>query len=285
MRSMTGYGEGEEKTEGGKVYLEIKTINDRFLKIDIISSAFLSFNLERKIKKYIEKEINRGGVFVRIKIKERPSYKLIINKNLLRQYYETFFKLSRELELKEKPSLGNLLKLPEIISIDKEEERISEEVIEKALKKALKEVIFMREEEGEKHQISIYKSIEKIKKEIIEIEKKTPLCEKIYRERIEKELKKFLPEDKEKIAKEILSSINHNNINEEKIRIGSHLHQLKQALKRKRPTGKRIEFILRELQREANTMGAKIVSFPISSHIIKIKEEIEKIKELNQNIE
>lgn len=285
MRSMTGYGEGEEKKGEEEVYLEIKTINDHFLKIDITSSAPLSFDLERKIKKHIKKEINRGGVFVRIKIKEKPCYKLTINKNLLRQYYETFFKLSQELGLKEKPSLGNFLKLPQIISIDKEEKKISEEVIEKALEKALKEVILMREEEGEKHLESTYKSIEKIRKEIIEIEKKTPFCEKIYRERIEKELKKFLPEDKEKIAKEMLSSINHNNINEEKIRIGSHLHQLKQTLKRKRPVGKRIDFILRELQRETNTMGAKVVSFPISSHIIKIKEEIEKIKELNQNIE
>ncbi|MCD6231474.1 YicC family protein [Candidatus Aerophobetes bacterium] len=285
MRSMTGYGEGEERIGEEGVYVEIKTINDRFLKIDINSSTPLPFNFERLIKKYIEKEIKRGRVIVRIKVKEKPSYKLKINKDLLCQYYKTFLELAQKLEVKEKPSLANFLNLPEITWVEKKEGKLREKIMEKALKKALKEVVLTREKEGGTHLKNIQKSIEKVKKEILEIEKKIPFCEEVYRERMRKELKRLLPEEKEKIAKEILFFANRNNINEEKVRIRSHIEQLKQTLRRKKCVGRRIEFILQELHREVNTMGAKAISFPLSSHIIRIKEEIEKIRELTQNIE
>ena len=133
---MTGYGEGEERIGEEGVYVEIKTINDRFLKIDINSSTPLPFNFERLIKKYIEKEIKRGRVIVRLKVKEKPSYKLKINKDLLCQYYKTFLELAQKLEVKEKPSLANLLNLPEITRVEKKEGKLREKIMEKALKKA-----------------------------------------------------------------------------------------------------------------------------------------------------
>ena len=289
MRSMTGYGEAREKGKEVEVYVQIKTVNHRFLDIEISLPPGVSFKQERRIREYIQSKINRGkiSVYVGIKGKNSPSLKVTVNEKLALRYHEVLCQLRAALDLKDKICLSHFLNLPEIIKIEEEESKEElENLIDKALSEALKEVLQMRKREGERHRRSIMECLRKIEKNLSDIERKIPLSKEKYQRKVRENLKELLKgEDKERMAKELALLVDRGDISEEKVRLYSHLDQFKRALKEKGPLGKKLRFILQELQREVNTIGAKSNYFDISYSVVQIKEEIEKIREQIQNIE
>lgn len=286
---MTGYGEGKVENEKVSIYLQIKTLNHRFLEIEINCSQPIPFLWEKRIKECIKEKIKRGKIVLDIEIKRKePSLpKVIINQELVSHYHRVLSQISNNLGLKSEINLSHILSLPNVVFL--EEERKEENIktlIDKSLIKALKEVLRIKEKEGKEHLCSTRKYLKRIESFFLKIEKEIPLIEKNYKEKIKKNLEELLDQiDKKKIAHELSSLIWRGDTSEERLRFQSHLCHFQNTLKQTEPIGAKSKFILQELQREINTLGAKANSFTISRLVIQIKEDLERIREEIQNIE
>lgn len=287
---MTGYGEGREENEKVEVYLQIKTLNHRFLEIEVYPSQLIPFTWEKTIKEYIKRKIKRGKVIIDIEIKRKkpPLSEVTINQNLILCYHKALSQISKKLELTDKITLSHILSLPEIVCLKKRgiiKENVKS-LINKNIKKALGQLLQMREKEGKEHSCSIKEYSKNIQKDVLKIEKEIPLIQRKYKHKIKETLGKLIDQpDRKKVLNELSSLIWRGDISEEILRLHSHLNQFQTTLKNQEPIGNKLKFILQELQREINTIGAKAVTFTISNFVVQIKEELERIREVSQNIE
>lgn len=286
---MTGYGEGKVENEKVDIYSQIKTLNHRFLEIEINCSEPIPFLWEKRIKEKIKEKIKRGKIILNIEIKRKKLAlpKTIINQELASHYHQILSQVSDNLGLKKEVDLSHILSLPNVILLEKEKAQENiKSLIDKSLIKTLKEVLQAKEKEGKEHLYSIQKYLKKIEKRLSKIEKETPLIEKNYKKKIEKNLEELLEKtDKKKMARELSSLIWRGDTSEERLRFQSHLDQLQNTLKQTELIGAKLKFTLQELQREINTLGAKTNAFIISHLVIQIKEDLERIREETQNIE
>lgn len=287
---MTGYGEGREENERIEIYLQIKTLNHRFLELETYPSQVIPFSWEKTIKDYVKRKIERGKVTIDIKIKrkESPSPQVIINQNLISHYYQMLSQISNRLGLTDKITLSHILSLPETVYLKKGEitRENAKPLINKALRKALNQVLQMREKEGKEHLSEIRKYSNKIKKDVLKIERRIPLIQRNYNNRIKQTLGKLIDQpDRKKVLSELSSLIWRGDISEEILRFRSHLGQFQTTLKEQGSIGNRLKFILQELQREINTIGAKTTTFTITTLVVQVKEDLERIREASQNIE
>lgn len=290
MKSMTGYGEGREENEKIEIYLQIKTLNHRFLELETYPSQVIPFSWEKIIKDYVKRKIERGKVTIDIKIKrkESPSPQVIINQNLISHYYQMLSQISNRLGLTDKITLSHILSLPETVYLKKGEitRENAKPLINKALRKALNQVLQMREKEGKEHLSEIRKYSNKIKKDVLKIERRVPLIQRNYNNKIKQTLGKLIDQpDRKKVLSELSSLIWRGDISEEILRFRSHLGQFQTTLKEQGSIGNRLKFILQELQREINTIGAKTTTFTITTLVVQVKEDLERIREASQNIE
>lgn len=290
MKSMTGYGEGREENERIEIYLQIKTLNHRFLELETYPSQVIPFSWEKTIKDYVKRKIERGKVTIDIKIKrkESPSPQVIINQNLISHYYQMLSQISNRLGLTDKITLSHILSLPETVYLKKGEitRENAKPLINKALRKALNQVLQMREKEGKEHLSEIRKYSNKIKKDVLKIERRVPLIQRNYNNKIKQTLGKLIDQpDRKKVLSELSSLIWRGDISEEILRFRSHLGQFQTTLKEQGSIGNRLKFILQELQREINTIGAKTTTFTITTLVVQVKEDLERIREASQNIE
>jgi len=292
LTSMTGYGEKLVRGEGTDIFVQIKTLNHRFFQIDIFPSEDIPWSWEKKIEEKIKKKIHRGKVLVNLKIskKENKSLKIKPNFDLAASYLKGLKELQKKLNIKEQIKLSHLLSIPGILRSEEEQEENIETMIHEGIDRALEQVIKTRQREGEKHLENILKYVEKIKTSIKYIEMEIPSAQKKYREKIREEIENLLSEENYSISPNQIASklslvINKGGTEEEIVRFNSHLTQLNKTLKQKGPIGKKLGFILQELQREVNTIGAKSLSFSISEQVVKIKDNLEKIREQVYNIE
>lgn len=290
MKSMTGYGEGREENEKIEIYLQIKTLNHRFLELETYPSQVIPFSWEKIIKDYVKRKIERGKVTIDIKIKrkESPSPQVIINQNLISHYYQMLSQISNRLGLTDKITLSHILSLPETVYLKKGEitRENAKPLINKALRKALNQVLQMREKEGKVHLSEIRKYSNKIKKDVLKIERRVPLIQRNYNNKIKQTLGKLIDQpDRKKVLSELSSLIWRGDISEEILRFRSHLGQFQTTLKEQGSIGNRLKFILQELQREINTIGAKTTTFTITTLVVQVKEDLERIREASQNIE
>ncbi|RLE11176.1 YicC family protein [Candidatus Aerophobetes bacterium] len=289
---MTGYGEKLVRGEGTDIFVQIKTLNHRFFQIDIFPSEDIPWSWEKKIEEKIKKKIHRGKVLVNLKIskKENKSLKIKPNFDLAASYLKGLKELQKKLNIKEQIKLSHLLSIPGILRSEEEQEENIETMIQEGIDRALEQVIKTRQREGEKHLENILKYVKKIKTSIKYIEMEIPSAQKKYREKIREEIGNLLSEENYSISPNQIASklslvINKGDIEEEIVRFNSHLTQLNKTLKQKGPIGKKLGFILQELQREVTTIGAKSLSFSISEQVVKIKDNLEKIREQVYNIE
>jgi len=292
VRSMTGYGESLRREDGIEVFIQIKTLNHRFLQIGIVCPEEVPWRLERQIEEKIKEKIYRGKVLVNLQISREGSELLEIEPDfsLATLYFNAFKKLKEKLYLKENINLSHLLNFPEIIKIKEKKWDKIEKILQKATDEALGQVIKTRESEGEKHLREILKYIRKIKSSMNSIKKEAPSARKNYREKLQGEMEKAFPREElsfqsNQISPRLALMITKGDISEEIVRFNSHLTQFNRTLGQQKAIGKKLGFILQELQREINTVGAKSLSYNISSKVIQIKDNIEKIREQICNIE
>lgn len=289
---MTGYGAAEIKSATQECLIEIKALNNRFCDI-YIKNNFSSLEVEQKIEKLIKQNIFRGkiNVFIKIGSHRIEDEKVVLNEELADSYYHALKKMKKKLHITEEISLNSMLRMKDIFQVEKTE-KISElwSLIEQPLVKALYSLQVMRKKEGKSLVKDIRNGIKRIEKEIIKIEKYS-----------EKSINKYKDEFLEKL-KELTDSININNgriemeaaifaekqdVNEEIIRAKSHIEQFLALLDSDKiePVGRKMDFIIQEINREVNTIGSKVNDSKISSLVISIKSELEKIREQVRNIE
>lgn len=291
MNSMTGYGHAELKTKLGKFIVEIASVNSRFLDFYIKLPRSLSF-LELRVKELISKKISRGKVNVNIDLEEAESMpgKYLINSRAVKEYYQQLKAIKKNLNLSGEITIRDILLLPgiaesELYNIDLEE---SWKLMQKVIDKALTAMITMRQKEGKALLKVMNQRLDLMNKTILEIEKKSHNSIEVYRDKLSRRIKELLETpltDSKRLEEEIVLFADRTDITEELTRLRIHIEQFGKTLSQKEQIGKKLNFILQEMNRETNTIGAKCSEFSISSQVIYLKEEIEKLREQVQNIE
>lgn len=290
--SMTGYGNKQIVTEQATITVEIKTVNHRFLDIQMKIPNRLLF-LEEKLKKIIQSFFQRGRVEVYIQIDGDTlfSKQVQINWSLIEQYMTQLQELKQRYQLAGDIPITVISAFPDVFSIQEVEE-YSDELISTLLSvvtDVCKQVYAMRRVEGQALQNDLQERSETLQQLVDVIKRLRPMVMEEYRERIkhrlELHLNQELSKDDSRIYQEIVLLAEKGDISEEITRINSHIQQFKQTLELDEPIGRKLNFITQELLREVNTIGSKSVNSLISEHTITLKSEIEKIKEQVQNME
>ena len=292
IKSMTGFGRNEYAVGGREYTVEVKTINHRYLDFNIRLPRQFSF-FEDYIRKIVPKYISRGKVDVNIQFSsfgdELKSIKF--DENLISLYLNEAKVIEEKFGIKNDLSFCRVMQLPDVVKVDddKDEEQLINELTE-ALTGALEKLKSMREVEGNNlykdltaktaNLLTILTKIEE-KSKLVVIEYKTKL-----KERVDELLKDVNTQlDDTRLATEVAIFADKASIDEEIVRFKSHIKQFNHTLELDEPVGKKLDFIVQELNRETNTIGSKANDLDISSSVIELKNEIEKIREQIQNIE
>ena len=296
IRSMTGFGRGDYSDEISKVTVEIKSVNHRYLDIYVKMPRRYSF-AEETIKSAIKERLYRGKVEVSVSVDNigKSDSDVRLDKELAARYYSVLSELKDSFEFGEEShvSLSLLSKMPDVIVTTPaaEDEETMVKRLLGATEKALDDFCSMREAEGEKLAADLYARADTIQDIRDCIEKRAPEIEKEYaakfKARVEEILAGVYEVPEERIALEAAIFADKANITEELVRLGSHISQLRGFLKSdgREAVGKKIDFLIQEMNREANTIGSKSNDKEITSRMLDLKAEIEKVREQVQNIE
>ncbi|AZR72977.1 YicC family protein [Anoxybacter fermentans] len=292
IKSMTGYGKGETKRDGYHVIAEIKTVNHRYSNIYLHIPNYL-LALESTLIKMIKDKIDRGRVDLYLKIEEDVTegrYTPQLNFELAKSYYTELKKLQKTLDFDQNLSMDTLISLPEVLKLKEVEhdEEILHGIIIETIEKSLDSLLQMRIHEGEELYRDLVLRLDSIEKEMDAIKEREPKVLEEYKERMRNRVNEFLEDkivDEERLAMEIAILTERSCINEELVRLKSHIGQFRLNLEKGGAVGRKLDFIAQEMYREANTIGSKSPDAVISNHVVNIKSEIDKIREQIQNIE
>jgi uncharacterized protein (TIGR00255 family) len=287
---MTGFGMGEAVVNGISSKVEIKSVNNRYCDIKA-RMPIQSLAVLQRIENIIQHRISRGSINVLIKLDKCNDdiSNIRLNEELLNSYLESLNRLKEIAKIQDKISLESLLRFKEIFEFIKEDE--NEDLwksIEISLKEALDNLVKSREAEGEKLVADILKRIARMKDIITQIDKDKDQCVQDYQEKLKNKVQQIggdLSLDNGRLEMEISILAQRSDISEEITRLKCHFGQLKRIMQNVTPIGRKIEFYTQEIGREVNTIGAKSNHKSISSKIIKLKDELEKVKEQSRNIE
>ncbi|SKC87265.1 YicC/YloC family endoribonuclease [Maledivibacter halophilus] len=292
ISSMTGYGRGEFIGETRSFLVEIKSVNHRYNDIIIRMPKKLSA-FEERIKKLIKSSVKRGRIEVYITLEEYKDDDLIIkpNLNIIEQYHDSLLQIKDKLNLKDDINLSTLTRFPDIFTIENREEE--EEVIWEALKTSVNQAVLglinMRKVEGVKLAEDIKIRSEKIYNIVEDINLRSPIIIKEYRDKLLERIRELTEDniniDEDRIALEVSVYADKSNITEEIVRLFSHIEQLKLITNESGAVGRKLDFLIQEMNREINTIGSKSSDIEISKMVIEVKSELEKIREQIQNIE
>ncbi len=289
--SMTGFGRCETTVNGRQITIEMKSVNHRYFEFSCRTTRGYSF-LEDKLKKYVAQKVSRGKVdmFVSITESEDSQVDVTINKPLASGYVNAIHNLASEYDIKDDLTVSVLSRYSDIFQIHKEEqdeEQIFADVTV-ALDKALDGFLAMRKAEGEKLKEDILNRVDTIMSIVSEIEERSPITVEEYRQKLTKRISDMLSSteiDEQRILTEAAIFADKVAVDEETVRLRSHFEQMKTFFESCVPIGRKLDFIVQEMNREANTIGSKVTDSILAHKVVDIKAEIEKIREQVQNIE
>ncbi|TDT61647.1 YicC/YloC family endoribonuclease [Fonticella tunisiensis] len=291
IKSMTGYGRGSTEEDGKAFNVEIKAVNNRYLDINIRLPKQI-YALEDNIRKYIASRISRGKIDVYINQEKFSDDDISINvdEQLAKAYYDAFIMLRDRFNLKDDIAVSLLAKSPEVITVENKEEDLEKtwEILSRALDEALDMFIDMRSREGLKLSRDIQERCAFIHRLVLDIEERSPRVVEEYREKISQRVSEFLKDielDQSRLLNEIAFFADKCNITEEIVRLKSHIDQFVNSLLSSEPVGRKLDFLIQEMNRETNTIGSKSNDLYITKLVVEIKSELEKIREQVQNIE
>lgn len=290
MKSMTGFGRANLESNGKNYIIEIKTVNNKYSDITVKCPKRLSF-MEDKIRKQIANKITRGKVEVSISFFDfsNKSKNVVLNKEIAKEYIKQLREIADENNLSENISVVEIAKLPDILnSIDSDnDEEIKSEALQ-CLNMALDSLIDMRKAEGENIKQDLLVRIERVKNLVDRITANSKGIVEEYVSKLEKRVKEILKNDvvdENRIAQEAVIYADKTSIEEELTRLNSHIVQFKELVNSDGPVGKKLDFMIQEMNRETNTIGSKAGSGEITKAVIDLKVELEDIREQIQNIE
>ncbi len=290
IKSMTGYGKANLSKEQREYQIEIKSVNHRYLDISVKMPRQLSY-LEETIKKEIMSKVKRGkiDVFVTFENNSLEGKEIKINEELAKAYVKELKKLAEEENLLADIQVNDIAKYPDVLKIqnNQEDEKIKLEVLE-VVGKATENLVQMRKTEGSKLAEDLNQRLDNLKVKIEDISKlSTGLIEE-YVVKLEERIKEILKNqeiDQTRLAQEVVIYADKCSIEEEVTRLRSHIAQFKTLLDSDEAIGKKLDFIIQEMNRETNTIGSKANNLNITNNVIDMKTEIENIREQVQNIE
>lgn len=293
VKSMTGFGRGTSGEEGSISFsVELKSVNHRYLDINVrMPKSMISF--EEKIRKIINERLSRGKVDIFITYKNYGDFhgEAVLNEALADSYYKTLKSIKDRYEnVKDDISVSLISSFHDVIKVEEKEENMEElwEGLKFSLENALSMLVEMREIEGEKLKGDIILKCDSIKSLVDKIEVKAPEVVKEYKIRLEERIKDLsdnITLDDNRISVEVAFFADKASIDEEITRLNSHINQVKNTLELNEPIGRKLDFIVQEMNREANTIASKSQDLEITNMVLDIKNHIEKIREQVQNLE
>lgn len=291
INSMTGFGRFEGEVNGRNITLEIKSVNHRYFEFSCRVTRGYAF-LEEKLRSYISSKVSRGKVdmFVSLTEPEDTPTQVTVNENLARGYADALREIARECEVECKLTAMDISRYPDVLTVHKspeDEERVYADVLV-ALDSALEGFMNMRRAEGERLKADVLSRADTIMSFVAEIEKHSPQTVSQYRRRLKEKIEELLDSkeyDEQRVITEVAIFADKVAVDEETVRLRSHFDQLNTYLDSRKPVGRSIDFLVQEMNREANTIGSKVKDAELAQTVVKIKNEIEKIREQIQNIE
>ncbi|MBO5479029.1 MAG: YicC family protein [Clostridia bacterium] len=290
MKSMTGFGRASYENEGRMYNIEIKSVNHRFCDINIKMPRNISY-LEEKVKKEVVSNITRGKIDVYITFENNSAkgQDIKINKELAKIYIEELKQLAKENDINSTIPVTEISKFPDVLVIQsiEDEDTIWNE-LDECLKEAIKNFVSMREQEGNKIKEDLEKRIQKVGQKVSQISEYSTRLVEEYVVKLETRIKEILKTDmvdKDRLNQEIVIYADKCSVEEEVTRLNSHIAQFQKMMEEMSPIGKKVDFLIQEMNRETNTIGSKSGSLAITNLVIEIKTELEDIREQIQNIE
>lgn len=291
MNSMTGFGKAKLEKNGREYGIEIKSVNHRYCDISVKLPRSISF-YENEIKKFISTKIARGKIDVYVDFSDYTAEdnNVKINKDLAKIYIKQLKELAEEEGLEANLRAIDISKMPDVLQLksdNSENDEILNDLLE-CLDKAVTNFVQMRSSEGDKIKNDLLRRLNNIRKLVEEISKNTTGLIEEYvvklRERI-KEILKTDSVDEQRLAQETVIFADKSSIEEELTRLDSHIYQFENILSSEGSVGKKLDFLVQEMNREANTIASKSVKLEITNLVIEVKTELEDIREQIQNIE
>ncbi len=291
IKSMTGFGRGKSQADGMECLVEIKTVNHRYSDVYIKIPRQISF-LEDKVREVVSKSVSRGkaDVFISFDDFSEDSRSILIDEGLAKTYIDTVRLLKDKYELQDDISVSLIAKFPDVLKVEKveqDEEKIWN-LLSEALEGAIDSLINMRKIEGEGLKNCILERTDYIENIVKEIGIRAPEVVKEYKCKLENRIKELLDQqivDENRMATEVAIFADRCSIDEELVRLSSHIGQLKETLQVGQSVGRKLDFLIQEMNREINTIGSKANDLNITKFVVEIKSELEKIREQIQNIE
>lgn len=291
IKSMTGFGRCLETVGGKDILVEIKSVNHRYYEFSARVPRAYGY-LEEKLKGFLQGRISRGKVEVGVTVynASAENESIEVNRDVAKQYISALRSANEELGLTDDLTLSKLMRLPDIFNVRKAED--DEDAVWESVKtvagKALDNFIAMREAEGRKMRDDVLSRLEYITELVGKIEQKSPETTEKYRKRLYDKLSDILNDkniDEQRIVTEAAIFSEKTAVDEETVRLRSHIHQCRELLDSDEAVGRKLDFLIQEFNREANTIGSKAQDVEITKIVVELKSEIEKIREQIQNIE
>lgn len=291
IKSMTGFGRAFNDSGERSFTIEIKSVNHKFLDINMRAPKNI-FSLEDRIRKTIQQYINRGkiDIFITQNINDKSDITAVFNESLCDSYVECLKKIKNKYNTKDDISLALLTKFPDVITVEQKKDDLEElwGNLRQPLIDAIDMLLKMRENEGKKLYENVILKCNSINDSVEIIESRSPIIIENYKNRLNEKLKDLLKDsgiDQNRVALEVAIFVDKSSIDEEIVRIKSHISQMKETLELNEPVGRKLDFIVQEMNRETNTIGSKTNDLDTVKVVLNIKNEIEKIREQIQNVE
>ena len=291
IKSMTGFGRSEIVKGNRKISVEIKSVNHRYLEAGIKMPKKLNV-FESRMRDLLKKYATRGkiDIFINYEDDSENQVNLKFNQNIADEYMAIFNNMSEKYKLKNDMTVGGLARFPEVITMDEVQEDEEElwHFIEEAMKAALEQFVNTRILEGENLKKDLLGKLDHMEELVTFVEKRSPEIMKEYRSKLESKVKELLGDttiDESRIATEVIIYADKICVDEETVRLRSHIEHARKCLNEDGGIGRKMDFIAQEMNREANTTLSKANDIEISNAAIDLKTEIEKVREQIQNIE
>lgn len=289
--SMTGYGSAKGELDGQSVTVELRSVNNRYLDCSVRLPRTLMF-AEDKVKEAVSGLVKRGkvDVFVSLQSAHESGTVVTADMTLARGYFEAVKALSKELDLKKGVTAYDIARFPDVLTVERKEldRDAAGEALYKLTVRAVNEFNAMRQREGERLRADMLSKLETIEGLVSVVEERSPQTVREYRQRLEARLRELLEDrnvDEQRLITECAIFADKTAVDEETVRLRSHIAQFRTMLEDGSPIGRKMDFLIQEFNRESNTIGSKCNDAQLASVVVELKSEIEKIREQLQNVE
>ena len=291
IKSMTGYGRNEAILDGKKISCEIKSVNHRYSDYSVKVPRYYGF-MEDRVRKFVSEYISRGKVDIYVSIENfgDTDREILLNEGIAKTYLDALYQLRDTFGLKDDISVMNVARYSEIFKtqkVEEDEEELWNKVVE-VMKPAVEQFVEMREREGERILKDLSERVEYMRELAKKVEARSDITVEEYRNRLYSKIKEVLDDrniDEARVLTEVAIFADKVAVNEELVRLESHFNEFYEIVNKNEPAGRKLDFLIQEINREINTTGSKANDIEVAKIVVELKGETEKLREQVQNVE